>query len=84
MGMEKFLRIVFGLNVVFLALLGLAFIGIEPGSGSYVVGILALGVIVVTLLLTGTLIYIDWDGFEEYPDPLNKRKYESAEDEQPE
>ena len=74
--MRKFLRIVFGLNVVFLTLLALSFLGIERGSDSFVIAILSLGVIVVTLLLTGTLIYVDWDGYQSYPDPTNKREYE--------
>lgn len=78
--MEKFLRVVFGMNVVFMVLLGVSFLGIEPGSGSYVVALLSVGVISVTLLLTGTLIYIDWDGYREYPDPLNKKEYEAAEE----
>ncbi|WP_224450380.1 hypothetical protein [Haloprofundus salilacus] len=80
--MEKFLRVVFGLNVVFLVLLGVSFLGIERGSGSFVVAILSVGVITVTLLLTGTLIYIDWDGYRKYPDPLNKKKYEAADDQE--
>lgn len=80
--MEKFLRIVFGLNVVFSVLLGVSFLGIEPGSGSYVVAVLSVGVVTITLLLTGTLIYIDWDGYREYPDPLNKKQYEASDDEE--
>lgn len=81
--MEKFLRVVFGLNVVFMVLLGVSFLGIEQGSGSYIVAAISVGIVSVTLLLTGTLIYIDWDGYQQYPDPLNKKKYESADEEDP-
>lgn len=74
--MRKFLRVVFGMNVVFLVLLLLSFLGIERGSDSFVIAVLSLGVIAVTLLLTGTLIYVDWDGYQSYPDPTNKSEYE--------
>lgn len=80
--MKQFLRFVFKLNVVFLVLIGLSLLGLERGSGSYVVALLSVGVIAVTLALTGVLIHLDWDGFREYPDPLNKRAYEDAENEE--
>lgn len=59
--MRQFLRIIFGLNVVFLVMLALAYPGVEPGTESYVVMLLSLGVISVTLLASGVLLYVDWD-----------------------
>ncbi|WP_276256242.1 hypothetical protein [Halomontanus rarus] len=59
--MRNFLRVIFGLNVIFLAMLAISYPGIEPGSGASVVAGLSIVVIAVTMLASGALIYIDWD-----------------------
>lgn len=59
--MRNFLRVIFGLNVIFLAMLALSFPTIEPGTGAFVVTGLSLIVIFITMIASGVLLYIDWD-----------------------
>ncbi|WP_224337753.1 hypothetical protein [Haloprofundus halobius] len=60
--MREFFRIVFGVNIVLLVLLGISFTVVRPGTGAFVVAVLSLGVIAVTLAIVGTLLYTDWEG----------------------
>lgn len=60
--MREFFRVIFGVNLVLLVLLGISFTVVRPGTGAFVVAILSLGVIAVTLTIVGTLLYVDWDG----------------------
>ncbi|WP_101295819.1 hypothetical protein [Halegenticoccus soli] len=60
--MREFFRIIFGVNMVLLALLAISFTVIEPGSGAYVVAVLSLGIIAVTLAIVSALLYVDWRG----------------------
>lgn len=62
--MRQLLRVVFGLNVIFLMLLAISFPALKPGTGSYVVAMLSGVVITGTLLLTGGLLFVGWTGFE--------------------
>lgn len=64
MGMREMLRVVFGLNIVFLTLLAISIPVIEPGTGAYVVTILSLLLIGVMLFLTGGLLFVGWSGFD--------------------
>lgn len=60
--MREFFRVIFGVNLVLLVLLGISFTVVRPGTGAFVVAVLSLGVIAVTLTIVGTLLYVDWDG----------------------
>lgn len=57
-------RIVLGIDVLFLLLLGFSFLYIEPGSGSYVVALLTLVPTVLTFVMSVALLYTGWDPFE--------------------
>jgi hypothetical protein len=61
--MRDMLRVVFGLNIVFVTLLAISFPALEPGTGSYVIAVLSLCIIALMLLLTGGLLFIGWSGF---------------------
>lgn len=77
--MRNFLRVIFGLNVIFLAMLALSLPGIERGTGAFVVAGLSLIVIVVTMLASGVLLHIDWDpsGDEHWQEHLEDDESES-------
>lgn len=62
-------RAFFVFSVVLLALLGLSIPYIEPGTPSFVVALLSLGMLVVMLVGSSVFIYLDWDPFEELFDP---------------
>lgn len=52
-----------GIDVLFLLLLGFSFLYLEPGTKSYVVGQLTLVPIVLTLVASIAVMYLDWDPF---------------------
>ncbi len=58
-------RAFFASSAVLLALLGLSVPYIEPGTRTFVVAVLSLGMLSVTLLGSAAFIYLDWDPFEE-------------------
>lgn len=65
MGMlQSVSRLVLGIDVLFLLLLGFSFLYIEPGSGSYVVASLTLVPTVLTFVLCVAVLYTGWDPFE--------------------
>lgn len=65
MGLLQFAsRVVLGIDVLFLLLLGFSFLYIEPGSGPYVVAILTLVPVVFTFVMSVAVLYTGWDPFE--------------------
>lgn len=54
---RKALQVYFTMNVVLLVLLSFSFPFLERGTGTFVVAMLALGVILVSLFVSGGLIY---------------------------
>lgn len=65
--MEKtrsILRVVFGINVLFLLLLGFSYPYLEPGTGSYVAAVMTFGLCVVMLSAVGFITYFEWDVFD--------------------
>jgi hypothetical protein len=58
------MRVVFGVNVLFLLLLGFSYPYLEPGTGSYVVAVLTFGLCVVMLAIVGLMTYFEWDVFD--------------------
>lgn len=60
--MRDLFRVIFGVEMVLLVLLAIAFTAVEPGSGAFVVAVLSLGIVLVTLLIVGALLYVDWQG----------------------
>ena len=60
------LKLVFGINVVFLLLLGFSYPYLEPGTGSYVAATMTFGLCVVMLLLVGLLTYFEFDAFDQF------------------
>lgn len=58
-------RAFFVSSVVLLSLLALSVPYIEPGTSSFVVALLSLGMLGVMLVGSGAFIYFDWDPFEE-------------------
>lgn len=62
-------RAIFASSLVLLALLGLSVPFIEPGTGTFVISIVSLGMLVVMLVASAAFIYHDWDPFEELLEP---------------
>lgn len=60
------LKLVFGINVVFLLLLGFSYPYLEPGSGSYVAATITFALCVIMLLLVGLLTYFEFDAFDQF------------------
>lgn len=58
------LKLVFGVNVLFLLLLGFSYPYLESGTGSYVVATLTFGTCLVMLALVAILSYFEWDVFD--------------------
>lgn len=58
------LRVVFGLNVLFLLLIAFSYPHLEPGTGSYVVALLTFLLCVVMLTIVGLMTYFEWDVFD--------------------
>jgi len=57
------------LNLIFLLLLGFSYPHVEPGSGSYVVSVLAVLPIALSFLLAGALLYLNARRSESVPVP---------------
>ena len=62
--MRDLFRLIFGVEMVLLALLAISFTTVEPGTGAYVVAVLSLGLILVTLAMVSALLYVDWRGLD--------------------
>lgn len=58
----------FVVSVVLLVFLGLSAPTIEPGSSTFVIAVLSAGMLLVTLVGSAVLIYVDWDPFETVVD----------------
>lgn len=56
-------KVIVGVDILFLLLLGFSFLYLEPGSRSYVVGQLTLVPIVLTFGGCLAVLYFDWDPF---------------------
>lgn len=55
------MRVIFGINVLFLVLLAFSYPYLEPGTGSYVAALLTFGLCVVMLGLVSVITYFQWD-----------------------
>lgn len=55
------MRVIFGVNVLFLVLLAFSYPYLEPGTGSYVAALLTFGLCVVMLGLVSVITYFQWD-----------------------
>lgn len=58
---RPFLRVIFGVNVLFLVLLAFSYPFLEPGTGSYVAAVLTFGLCLVMLALVTLITYFQWD-----------------------
>lgn len=58
-------RVFFVWSTVLLILLAISAPHIEPGTGTYVVSMVSLAILLVTLVGSTVFIYFDWDPFEE-------------------
>lgn len=56
-------RVLFTANLVLLTLLMLAFPFLQPGSASYVISVVSLGMIALSLIGLGVLIRYEWNPF---------------------
>ena len=61
---KSVLKVVFGVNVLFLVLLGFSYPYLEPGSDSYVVATMTFVLCVAMLALVAILTYFDWNVFD--------------------
>ncbi|RKD89201.1 hypothetical protein [Halopiger aswanensis] len=57
-------RLLFGIDVLFLLLLGFSFLYIEPGTGPFVVATLTLVPIGLTLVGSLVVLYTGWEPFD--------------------
>lgn len=57
------------LNLLFLLLLGFSYPHVEPGSGSYVVAVLAVLPIALSFVLAGVLLYLNARRTKNVPVP---------------
>ncbi|MFB6152517.1 MAG: hypothetical protein ABEJ40_11995 [Haloarculaceae archaeon] len=57
-------RTILGVNILFLLLLGLSILVLEPGSASYVVAQLALIPVLITIGISAVVIYYRWSPFK--------------------
>lgn len=64
-GTSSTLAIPFYINVVMLILLAVSFPFIEPGTATYTVTLMGLGIVGFSLVLFGSLIYFEWTPFRE-------------------
>lgn len=60
------LKLVFGVNVLFLSLLGFSYPYLEPGTGSYVVAVITAALCLTMLGIVAIITYFDWDVFDPY------------------
>ncbi|WP_415378841.1 hypothetical protein [Halosimplex sp. TS25] len=58
------LKLVFGINVLFLLLLGFSYPYLEPGTASYVVAVMTAGLCLTMLALVALISYFEWDVFD--------------------
>lgn len=74
---RKALQVYFTMNVVLLVLLSFSFPFLKRGTGTFVVAMLSLGIILVSLVVSGGLIYtgaLETDrGSEGLPGPNGER-----------
>lgn len=57
-------KMILGVDIAFLFLLGLSFAVLEPGSASYVVAQMALIPIMISFLASVVVIYLHWTPFK--------------------
>lgn len=60
------LKLVFGINVLFLLLLGFSYPYLEPGTDSYVVAAMSAAICLTMLVLVAIITYFDWRVFDAY------------------
>ncbi|WP_459808143.1 hypothetical protein [Halopiger thermotolerans] len=60
------LKFVFGINVLFLLLLGFSYPYLEPGTGSYVAATMTAALCLLMLVLVGVLSYFEIDVFDRF------------------
>lgn len=60
------LKMIFGINVLFLLLLAFSYSYLEPGTSSYVVATMTVGLCLFMLLLVGALSYFEIDVFDQF------------------
>lgn len=60
------LKLVFGINVLFLLLLGFSYPYLEPGTGSYVVAAMSAALCLTMLIVAAVITYFDWGVFDAY------------------
>ncbi|WP_123537649.1 hypothetical protein [Halosimplex salinum] len=58
------LKVVFGVNVLFLLLLGFSYPYLEPGTASYVVAAMTAALCLTMLALVALISYFEWDVFD--------------------
>ncbi|MFC7141581.1 hypothetical protein ACFQMA_17295 [Halosimplex aquaticum] len=58
------LKLVFGINVLFLLLLGFSYPYLEPGTASYVVAVMTAALCLAMLALVALISYFEWDVFD--------------------
>lgn len=58
------LKTVFGINVLFLLLLGFCYPYLEPGTASYVVTVMTAALCLTMLALVAFISYFEWDVFD--------------------
>lgn len=57
-------RMIIGIDILFLLLLGFSFLYLEPGTGSYVAAQVTLVPTVLTFVAAVAVLYTGWDPFE--------------------
>ncbi|MFC4987802.1 hypothetical protein [Saliphagus infecundisoli] len=60
------LKVIVGVNVLFLVLLAFSAPYLEPGSGSYVVAVITAGLCLVMLTISAVITYFEWDVFGQF------------------
>ncbi|WP_459194292.1 hypothetical protein [Halosimplex sp. J119] len=58
------LKLVFGVNVLFLLLLGFSYPYLEPGTASHVVAVMTAALCLTMLALVAFITYFEWDVFD--------------------
>lgn len=61
---QSVLKLVFGLNVLFLLLLGFSAPYLEPGTASYVVAAMTAALCLAMLAMVALISYVEWDVFD--------------------
>ncbi|WP_247004409.1 hypothetical protein [Halosolutus gelatinilyticus] len=60
------LKLVFGINVLFLLLLGFSYPYLEPGTDSYVVAAMSAALCLTMVVVVAIITYFDWGVFDAY------------------